>query len=397
MYHIRSFNTISPKGLARLPHPEYQVVEKYDDALPAHAILLRSYPLTPADIPPSIVAIARAGSGVNNIPIAHCTERGIPVFNTPGANANAVRELVVAALLLSCRNILGGVNFITKNTMNTESFTHFVENNKKRFKGEELTGKTMGIVGLGAVGNLVAHSALHFGMHVCGYDPALSVEAAWRLPGSIKRMEDMHSLVAQSDYVSLHMPLNSSTRHIINKKLLHHFRTGARLLNFSRAEIIHVPDLLSSLNEGKLAGYVTDFPDPVLIGQDKVILFPHLGACTQEAEENCAMMAAELLKDFIENGIIKYSVNFPSIYLELNGDGRIVVCNQNIPNMINQITAILSDENINVVDMVNKSHGEVACNLIDTEGIPSPASLQRMRAVEGVSSVRMIEWQASNG
>jgi D-3-phosphoglycerate dehydrogenase len=390
MYKILTLNSISVCGLERLPRESYEIASEFTHP---DAILLRSHKLQPADIGPSVKAIARAGAGVNNIPVAACTERGIPVFNTPGANANAVKELIVSAMTLGSRGILEGIAYVQglSHMSDAAEMSRLLEKEKSRFKGNELMGKTLGVVGLGAIGSLVADTALKLGMDVIGYDPALSVDAAWRLPREVRKIDNLVSLFARADYITLHLPVLDSTRGLINRDLLAVCRPGARLLNFAREEIVDTGAVVAALDEGKLYRYITDFPQPALIGRPDVILMPHIGASTDEAEDNCAMMAADQLRDFLENGNVSNSVNFPSLQLDRSGRGiRLAIANRNVPRMLGQLLSILADQNINVVDMLNKSRDDIAYNLIDVAAAPAEAVLQQMRAVSGVISVRLI-------
>ncbi|MFT3931345.1 MAG: phosphoglycerate dehydrogenase [Spongiibacteraceae bacterium] len=395
MFKVLTLNQISVKGLERLPRENYEIASEFTHP---DAILLRSHKLQASDIGESVKAIARAGAGVNNIPVSVCTERGIPVFNTPGANANAVKELILAALTLGSRGILEGINYV--NTLGHMSdageMSKLLEKEKARFKGNELMGKTLGVVGLGAIGSLVADMALKLGMDVIGYDPAISVDAAWRLPREVRKIDNLVSLFAKADFITLHLPVLDSTRGLINRDLLKSAKPELRLLNFSREEIVDLQGLIESLDEKRLHSYITDFPAPGLIGRIDVILMPHIGASTDEAEENCAIMAANQLREFLENGNISNSVNFPTLSLDRalsldkNGGVRLAITNRNIPKMLSQLLAVLADANINVIDMLNKSRDDVAYNLIDVASEPSAEFLQRMRAVEGVINVRLI-------
>ncbi len=386
---ILTLNQISVKGLERLPREIYEIASEFTHP---DAILLRSHKLQAEDIPESVVAIARAGAGVNNIPVQACTERGIPVFNSPGANANAVKELVATGLLLGSRGVIEGVRYVaTLSEMSDHAeLNKTLEAQKKQFKGNELMGKTLGVVGLGAIGSLVAEMALDFGMEVVGYDPALSVEAAWRLSSQVQRAEALAALFARCDYISLHLPVLDSTRGLVNDELLGAVRPGTCLLNFAREEIVDQGALVRALDDGRLRKYIADFPAPGLIGRDDVILMPHIGASTDEAEDNCAIMAAEQLRDFLENGNIRNSVNFPALHLERVTGCRLSVTNENVPKILGSVLSILADENINVIDMLNKSRDEVAYNLIDISPTPSGDVLDRMRTLEGVINVRLI-------
>ena len=386
---VLTLNQISLKGLERLPRDCYEIASEFSHP---DAILLRSHKLQAEDIAESVVAIARAGAGVNNIPVQECTARGIPVFNSPGANANAVKELVATGLLLGSRGVVEGINYV--HTLAGEqdyvSLNKTLEANKKQFKGSELSGKTLGVVGLGAIGSMVAEMALTLGMEVVGYDPALSVEAAWRLSSQVKRADTLSALFARCDYISLHLPVLDSTRGLVNAELLGAIQDGTCLLNFARQEIVDEEALLGALDGGKLRRYIADFPSPALIGRDDVILMPHIGASTDEAEDNCAVMAADQLRDFLENGNIRNSVNFPTLQLERVTGCRLSVTNSNVPRILGSVLAILADENINVIDMLNKSRDEVAYNLIDISSHPDESILNQMRALEGVINVRMI-------
>lgn len=389
MYKVLTLNQISVKGLDRLPRESYEIASEFSSP---DAILLRSHKLKAEDIGSSVAAIARAGAGYNNIPVDHCTEQGIPVFNTPGANANAVKELIVAALSLGSRGILQGINYV--NTLgdmtDAAEMNVILEKEKKRFKGNELTGKTLGIVGLGAIGSMVADTALALGMDVVGYDPALSVDAAWRLSNEIVRIDNLNSLFSKSDYVTLHLPVLDSTRGLINSELLASSKEGLCLLNFARSEIVDNEAIVNALNDNIIRQYISDFPAPGLIGHEKVIAMPHIGASTDEAEENCAVMAANQLRDFLENGNIKNSVNYPALKLERNGGIRLAISNKNVPKILGNVLSVLADSNINVIDLLNKSRDEIAYNLIDVESAPDDAALEKMRSLEGVINVRVI-------
>ena len=387
MFKILTLNQIALKGLERLPRDRFEVGTEIHDP---DAILVRSQQLTSAQITPRLRAVARAGAGVNNIPVAEYTERGVVVFNTPGANANSVKELTVTAMLLSARGVLEGAQFARglDAGLGHDALNKLVESEKKRFKGHEIAGRTLGVIGLGAIGSLVAQAALNLGMQVLGYDPALSVDAAWRLPSEVRKMDQPHALYAQSDYVTLHVPLFAATRHLVNADSLRAFRNAAVLLNFSREEIVDAGAVRDALRAGQLRRYVSDFPVPELLHEPGAVFTPHLGASTDEAEENCAVMAAEQLKEFLTRGNIRNSVNFPDVALERPAGHRIAVANRNVPRMIGQITSILAEANLNVIDMLNKSRDEVAYNLIDVEGMPSADTLSRIAAIQGVVSVR---------
>jgi len=390
MHRIKTYNTISAKGLDRFERERYEVGQ---DIAHPDALLLRSYKLQEAEIVDSVTAIARAGAGVNNIPLAACSERGIPVFNTPGANANAVKELVAAAMLLASRDIVGGIAFAQAQDpgMSAQDMNALMEQEKKRFAGAELAGKTLGVVGLGSIGSLVARQGLNFGMEVVGFDPALSVEAAWRLPSEVQRMENVQSLFSRSDFISLHLPVLDSTRGLVNEEMLTHFKKGSCLLNFAREEIVSTEAVVAALDNGQLRCYVADFPSPMLLGRTDTLLMPHIGASTAEAEENCAIMAANQLKAFLEHGNIRNSVNFPAIELERTTDYRITIANRNEPGMLSHVLTLIGDEGLNVADLLNKSFGDVAYNIIDLDEVPQEGLLNKIRTVEGVINLRLIE------
>ena len=391
MYKVLTLNQISEKGLSRLPSENYELATEFGAP---DAILLRSHKLQVAEISPSVKAIARAGAGTNNIPVSACTERGIPVFNSPGANANAVKELVIAGLALGSRGILAGISYVnTLGHMNDAAeMAKLLEKEKKRFKGNELAGRTLGVVGLGAIGSMIANAALSLGMDVIGYDPALSVDAAWRLPSSVKKMDNLSSLFARADFITLHLPVLDSTRGLINTDLLAACKPGCCLLNFAREEIVDISAVIRALDNGSLRQFITDFPVPALIGRADVILMPHIGASTDEAEENCAIMVADQLDDFLQSGNIKNSVNFPNLQLDRSGRCRLAIANHNVPKILGSVLGLLADADINVVDMLNKSRDEIAYNLIDLGSEVSPALLEQLRAIEGVINVRLIQW-----
>ena len=389
MYKIRTYNAISSKGLSRFPADSYQVSSESSDP---DGILLRSQKMHTEVLPESVVAIARAGAGTNNIPVADYTEKGVVVFNTPGANANAVKELIVAALLMGSRDIYGGMNYVQGLTEITDSgeMSKLLEKEKKNFAGGEIQGKTLGVVGLGAIGSMIGNLALELGMNVVGYDPAISVEAAWQLSSSVERMENLEALLACSDFITLHVPAIAATKHLINSKTLSGMKSTAKILNFAREEIVSSADMVAALDAGVIAGYITDFPAPELLGRDDVLLMPHIGASTEEAEENCAVMAANQLMDFLENGNILNSVNYPKIKMSRNGGTRITFTNKNVPKVLGSVLSVLADGEINIVDMVNKSRDEIAYNIIDIEGDLNDSLKDQIAAVEGVIHVRVI-------
>ncbi len=389
MYKIRTYNQISDTGLSRFPLDSYEVGPDVTDP---DAFILRSHKLHSEPVPETVLAVARAGAGVNNIPIEDYSHKGIVVFNTPGANANAVKEMVAAALLLGSRRILDGMNRVQQLTEITdpEHMARQLEKEKKQFGGTEIAGKTLGVVGLGAIGSMVANMALEMGMHVAGYDPALSVEAAWRLSSQVERMESLEALLRISDFVTLHVPAIEQTRHMISSTALLRFKPDARLLNFAREEIVDADAVVTALDEGRLGGYITDFPLPVLLGRDDCLLFPHLGASTGEAEENCSVMAAEQLMDFLENGNIVNSVNYPQTRMARDGGYRITFANENVPRVLGTVLSVLADHDVNVIDMVNKSLRDMAYNIIDVETEPTQEIIDAIAAAEGVMHVRVI-------
>jgi D-3-phosphoglycerate dehydrogenase / 2-oxoglutarate reductase len=390
MYKIQTFNQISGKGLTRFPRQEYQVAADLKDA---DAILVRSHKLSAEHLNPNLKAVARAGAGVNNIPVEDYTRQGVVVFNTPGANANAVKELVLCGLLLSARGIVQGINWVRTLDPQTPyaELNQKLEAEKQRFKGGELAGKTIGVVGLGAIGAIVADAAIQLGMKVLGYDPALSVDAAWRVANQVEKQENLTSLISRSDFVTLHLPVLDNTRNLIDRKIINYFKTGAVLLNFSRDAIVDNGALLEGLNSGRLASYVSDFPTPELLTHPKTILLPHIGASTDEAEDNCAVMAVDQLRAFLENGNIRNSVNFPNLTLDRGeGSSRLAIVNKNVPGMLGRILSVLAERDINVGDMLNKSRGDVAYNLIDVEGEVSADTLADIRAIEHVIKVWTI-------
>lgn len=389
MYKIRTYNQISDTGLSRFPMESYQVGPDVDEP---EAFILRSHKLHDETVPDSVLAVARAGAGVNNIPIDNYTHRGIVVFNTPGANANAVKEMVAVALLLGSRKILNGMNRVQELTdiSDPEQMARQLEKEKKKFGGSEIAGKTLGVVGLGAIGSMVANMALEMGMKVAGYDPALSVEAAWRLSSRVEKMESLEALLKHSDFVTLHVPAIEQTRHMISTAALLRFKPGAKLLNFAREEIVDANAVITALDEGRLGGYLTDFPLPGLLGREDCLLFPHLGASTAEAEENCSVMAAEQLMDFLENGNIFNSVNYPQTRMARDGGYRITFANENVPRVLGHVLSILADHDVNVIDMVNKSLHDMAYNIIDVETRPTTEIVDAIAQVEGVMHVRVI-------
>ena len=389
MHKIRTYNAISSKGLDRFSTEKYEVGSDLSDP---HGFILRSQKLHDEQVPESLLAVARAGAGVNNVPVADYTDQGIVVFNSPGANANAVKELIVAGLLLGSRDIYGGMNYVQQldHIDDAAEMGKLLEKEKKRFAGSEIMGKTLGVVGLGAIGSIIANLALDLGMDVIGYDPAISVEAAWQLSSRVERMESLEALLAKSDFVTLHVPAIPATKHLINSETLAVMKPTAKILNFAREEIVSTEDMVKALDNGVIAGYIGDFPAPEFLGRNDVLVMPHIGASTAEAEENCAVMAANQLMDYIENGNIHNSVNFPPTKMARNGSCRLTFANKNVPKVLGNVLSILADFDLNVVDMVNKSRNEVAYNIIDIEAELSSQIVEKIQAVEGVIRVRVI-------
>ena len=388
-YRILTLNNISTQGLERLPRGRFEIASEIGHP---HGVLLRSADMHKWSIPDSLLAVARAGAGTNNIPIAAMSERGIPVFNAPGANANAVKELVLAGLLLSARNIVQGWDFARGLSGDDKALDEAVEKGKKAFVGFELPGRTLGVIGLGAIGVEVANSALALGMKVLGYEPQITVQRAWQLSSSVEQALSLDDLFARADLVTLHVPLNDHTRSLVNAARLKLMRKGGTILNFSRAQIVNEADVIAALNEQSLHAYVCDFPTNALKQNPRAIALPHLGASTNEAEENCAIMAAEQLRDFLENGNVRNSVNFPEAVLpRAHGATRIAVANSNVPNMVGQISTCLASAGINIADLLNKSRGEYAYTLIDADGgAIDDALIGRIRQIEGVLSARIV-------
>ncbi|MDR2247528.1 MAG: phosphoglycerate dehydrogenase [Treponema sp.] len=388
MFRIRTMNRISAQGLDLFPRDKYEVAS---DLPHPDAILVRSADLHGAEIPDTVKAIARAGAGYNNIPVGLCSNRGIVVFNTPGGNANAVKELVIAALLVSSRNVFGGVSWAASIAAKADEVPDLVEKEKSRFEGPEIRGKVLGVVGLGAIGVMVANDAVALGMDVIGYDPYISVDAAWNLSRIVKRADTLESLLARSDYVTLHIPLGDTTRGLLNAEKFRLMKKGARVINLARGGLVNEADIIAALESEKLALYVTDFPTAELLGCRKAVCIPHLGASTPEAEDNCAVMAVKQLMDFLESGAIRNSVNFPRCHLEQRAPFRLLVANRNIPNMVGQITTILAGAGINIMDLINHHRDDYAYNIIDTEQMIPPDILERIIAVDGIIRVRAIQ------
>ncbi len=386
MFKIQTLNKISPRGLNLLSHDKYEYAS---EIINPDGILVRSQDMLKMELPETLKAIARAGAGVNNIPVAKCAEKGIVVFNTPGANANGVKELVLAGLLLASRKIFDGITW-AKGLAGKGDAPALIEKGKSNFEGPEIKEKKLGVVGLGAIGVMVANDAEALGMEVAGYDPYLSIESAWGLSRTIKKAISLDSLIADADYITLHVPLNDKTRNMLSKEKFAIMKKGVRILNFSRGELVNNTDLKDAIEQGIVSVYVTDFPNDDLLKTNNVIPIPHLGASTPESEENCAIMAAGQIADFLENGNIKNSVNFPECILPRSGAKRMVVANKNVPNMIGQITPVLAKHNINIADMLNKSRGDYAYNIIDIDGDVTDKVINELKAINGVIMVRMV-------
>jgi len=391
-HKIKTLSNISPIGIGALSNTACVLDEESKDP---DGVLVRSTKLDKSNLNQSLKAISRAGVGVNNIPIDLCTERGIVVFNTPGANANAVKELVLAGLMLSSRNVFSSIDFVNslKHIEKMEELEPFLEENKKKFKGRELSGSTLGILGLGAIGSEVARMGVALDMKVIGYDPALSVEAAWKLPSQVEPVDSIEEVFFRGDFITLHIPAIESTKGIVNLELLKNAKK-ASLLNFARHEVVNNESILEALETGLLINFITDFPTPDLIKRANdhgdVILLPHIGASTAQAEENCAIMAVEQLSDFLQNGNINNSVNFPSVSLPRSTKNRIAITNRNVPAMIGQIATSLGELGLNIADMTNVSRGDLAYNLIDIENGVNEEALSRLSAIENVINVRLI-------
>lgn len=387
MFQYHCLNPIAEKGLS-LFGEEYKNTEEVKDCA---AILVRSAKMHDMELPENICAIARAGAGINNIPVKECAEKGIVVFNTPGANANGVKELVLAGMLLASRDIVGGIQWV-KEEKDKEDIDKLAEKKKKQFAGCEISGKKLGIIGLGAIGAMVANAASGLGMDVYGYDPYISIDAAWNLSRTIHHSKTLDEIYSQCDYITIHVPLLDSTKKMINKEAFKKMKDGVVLLNFARDLLVDEEALIEALAEGKVKKYVTDFANPTVAGREGILVTPHLGASTEESEENCAVMAVKELKDFLENGNIKNSVNFPNCDMgKCVAVGRIAITHRNIPNMISQVTKILGSEGINIADMTNKSKGEFAYTLLDLESAASGEALEELKSIDGVAKVRVIK------
>lgn len=387
MYKILTLNNISVAGLERLPRESYEVASEIQHP---DGILLRSFKMHEMEIPASLKAVGRAGAGVNNIPVDKMSAKGVAVFNAPGANANAVKELVIAGMLMGCRNLCQAWDFARQLEGDDETITKQVEAGKKNFAGFELPGRTLGVVGLGAIGRYVANAALDLGMNVIGFDPGITVEGAWQLSSQVEKASSIDELLPKVDFVTFHVPLVDATRHMINANRLKTMRDHAVILNFARNGIIDDEAVSAAIKEGKIYAYVCDFPSNRLKNHERVITLPHLGASTKEAEDNCAIMVAEELRDYLENGNVKNSVNFPEVHMARTEGHRMAIVNSNVPNMVGQISSALADKGLNIIDMINKSRGDLAYTLIDIDKPVEKVLLNELLTITGVLSARMV-------
>lgn len=386
MFKIQTLNKIAACGLERLPRDNY---ESATEIVNPDGILVRSADMHSMELPASVKAIARAGAGVNNIPLPKCTEHGIVVFNTPGANANGVKELVIASLLLSSRNLFEAITW-SQGLKGKEGVPELVEKGKSAFVGPEIQGKTLGVIGLGAIGVRVANAAAALGMRVLGFDPFISVEAAWSLSRDVVKAPSLDALVAESDYITIHVPLTADTKNLFNAERISRTKKGARLFNFSRSGLVDNAALKAALASGQLGGYVIDFPEEELLGVPKVLPIPHLGASTPESEDNCAIMAANQIREYLERGNIKNSVNFPTCELAPSGKTRITVANRNVPNVISNVTTKIGALGLNIDEMLNKNRGDIAYNIIDVTGDVPADLIDKLKGLDGVIAVRVI-------
>ena len=386
MYNILTLNKIAACGLDQLDSAKYAITD--DANANADGIILSSFAMHDMELPQDLKAVARAGAGTNNIPIDKCSEKGIVVFNTPGANANAVKELTIAGLLLASRKITDGIAWA--NTLTGDDVAKQVEKGKSNYAGQEIQGKTLGVIGLGAIGIQVANTARHLGMNVIGFDPYLSVDAAWRLSSHITKAKNMEQIFTEADYISVHVPLTPDTRGLINEDTFAMMKDGVRILNFSRGELVNNDDVKAAIASGKVGCYVVDFPSAETVNQPGIIAIPHLGASTEESEDNCAIMAAQEIADYLENGNILNSVNFPNCELPLGGQGRVTVTHKNVPNMIAQFSSVFSEVNVNISDMINKSKKDYAYTIMNTDAVITDELLDKLKAIDGVLGVRVI-------
>jgi D-3-phosphoglycerate dehydrogenase len=388
MYKVLTLNNISVAGLERLPRDKYEIASEIGHP---DAILVRSAKMHDMEVPDSLKAIGRAGAGVNNIPVDKMSEMGIAVFNAPGANANAVKELVIAGMLMGCRNIGPAWDFARSLEGDDAEINKAVEAGKKNFGGFELPGRTLGVVGLGAIGRNVANAALQLGMRVVGFDPAITVEGAWQLSSDVEKAGSMEELVSKVDFITFHVPLVDETRHMINAERLKLMRDGVVILNFARNGIIDDQAVSAAIKAGKVYAYVCDFPSNLLKNHERVVTLPHLGASTVEAEDNCAIMVAEQVRDYLEHGNVRNSVNFPAVYMERTEGQRVAIVNRNEPNMVGQISSALANQGLNIVDMINKSRGNLAYTLIDVEGTVDESLRDELTKINGVLNIRLID------
>lgn len=387
MYSVLTFNNISPAGLERFDETLYKI--DADNTEP-EVVLLRSYNMHDWPIPESLQAVGRAGAGVNNIPVDRMSELGIPVFNAPGANANAVKELVIAGMLLASRNLCEAWDYTRGLKMRGDELRRAVESGKKQYAGFELPGRTIGIVGLGSIGRLVANACIHLGMKVIGYDPMLTVDGAWLLSNQVQRAANIEQLLSRSDFVTFHVPLNDSTRHMINDSNIHHLKRDATILNFARDGVVEEKTVCSATAEGRLHAYVTDFPNDQSAVCKRVIELPHLGASTQEAEDKSAIMVVEQIRDYLENGNIVNAVNFPQTTMMRGSPYRLVMAHSNVPNMLGQISTAMANAELNIHDMINQSHGQLAYTIVDTDSPVSESVVEQVRLIEGVMMARAL-------
>jgi D-3-phosphoglycerate dehydrogenase len=387
MYKILTLNNIASVGLSRLPREHYEVSGNAQDP---DAILLRSFKMHDLPIPPTLKAVGRAGAGVNNIPVEKLTRLGIPVFNAPGANANAVKELVIAGMLLACRQIGSAWDFARGLSGTDSDINKAVEAGKKNFAGFELPGRTLGVIGLGAIGRLVANAAISLGMKVVGFDPGLTVEGAWQLSADVKKANSVDELLKQADFVTFHVPLVAATKNLINAERLKIMKDGVVILNFAREGIVDDAAVAQAIKAGKVYGYICDFPTNLLKNHARVMTLPHLGASTAEAEDNCAVMVAEQVKDFLENGNIRNSVNFPDVVAPREASHRLIVANANVPNMLGQISETLGQAGLNIHDMVNRSRGDYAYTVVDLDSALPAGVLEKVASIEGVLMARAV-------
>ncbi|RKD85164.1 phosphoglycerate dehydrogenase [Mangrovibacterium diazotrophicum] len=388
MFKIQTLNKIDPKGLQNFPLDQYEIASEFSNP---DAIVVRSQAMHDMELAKSLKAIARAGAGVNNIPIEKCTENGIVVFNTPGANAHAVKELVIAGMLLSARGIAPGIEWAKTLIGKGDEVPALVEAGKKNFGGNEIRGKRLAVIGLGAIGVLIANAAQALGMEVLGYDPYLSVKQALRLSRNVKRAEGIEVLLASADYVTINIPQTAETKGYINKDKIKMMKNGVRILNFARGGLVNTADMAAALESGKVGCYVTDFPDEATLKMKNVIPIPHLGASTEESETNCAIMAVDQVRDYLENGNIVNSVNFPEATMDRTGSPRLVIANKNIPTMVSQISSLLASEGLNIANMLNKNRADIAYNIIDLDGSCPGADLaDKLKSIEGIIMVRIL-------